>query len=742
VTVGDGIGIQLVAQVIEEHPREHELHGEDRRQIDATSAWRASLVDRTHRERSTIVVTRVVEYRRRARVLGPMGLWLDAVTVSLGAFLLFQVQPIIAADILPWFGGTAAVWTVCMLFFQTALLLGYAYGHLLARGRRTRVLAGVHASLLIASLALLPIVPDAAWKPAGDEDPTVRILCLLSATIGLPYLLLSTTGPLVQLWLSRREPAAQPYRLFALGNLAALVALVGYPFLVQPALGVSRQLRWWSWGYASYVAVCLIVTIRSARVTAAAARDPDVPDGASRIDAGTAMLWIALSSCPSMLFLAVTNHLTRDVAPVPLLWILPLSIYLFTLVLCFDHPRWYRPVPYRVLLFAAFVAIAFGLSPTAHVLGVRGNTVLFASALFVACMTCHGELARLKPPPRHLTAFYMMVACGGALGGLFVGLVAPRIFVTHFELPLAVAGSVALVLAVLYRETPPDRRRAGRRAVFAGALALGCFLWAEGGRRAPGERVRLRNFFGTLATGDVDDAPGRRRLLSHGVVVHGLQFLDETRRREPTAYFGHRSGAGRALDRLGNAGALRVGVVGLGAGVLAAYARPGDYYRFYEINPLMVRVASSEFTFIADAPSTTDVVVGDGRLALEREPSQRFDLLLLDAFSGDSVPVHLLTSEAFTIYFRHLRPGGVLAVNVTNTFLDLKPIVAAVAQSVGKSGFFLEDRGDPALGTALSEWMLVVDGSDVPRDVGATPILPGSVAPWTDDYASLRAALR
>jgi spermidine synthase len=631
-----------------------------------------------------------------------------------------------------------------MLFFQVVLLAGYAYAHVLPRRASPRMQAAIHLALLATSVSLLPVVPSARWKPLGDEDPAWRILGLLAATIGLPYFLLATTGPLVQHWLVRRLPDARPYRLFALGNLAALGGLLAYPFVVRPALGIASQARWWSVGYGVYAALVAIAAVRAGRRDGA--RRPVAADvaGLPHIDLETRVLWVALAACPSVMFLAVTEHLTRDVAPVPFLWILPLSLYLLTFVLAFDRPGWYRARLFRISALGAFATMVFAVTPYAAGLGLRQTTALFVGTLFVCCMTCHGELARLAPPPTHLTRFYLLVSLGGAIGGIFVGLVAPAVFSTDVELPIAVSACVLLVLIVLYRETPPARRVRSRPIVAVVMVALVAYVGFSATRVRRGTRTRLRNFFGVIGTLDVDDAPGPRRVLSHGIVVHGVQFLDAARRRQPTSYYGRRSGVAVVLDGLGRRGPIRVGVIGLGAGVLATYGRPGDSFRFYEINPLVVALARLEFSFLADSPARVDVVVADGRLALEREPPHGFDVLVLDAFSGDSIPVHLLTREAFVVYERQLRPGGVIAVNVSNRYLDLAPIVASDAHELGRRAVPVDDGGDEALATAMSQWVLVVEPGEepIPDGVRSATLQRRDVRPWTDDYSDLLAVVR
>ncbi len=619
--------------------------------------------------------------------------FLYASTICLSAFLLFAIQPVIAKVILPWFGGTGAVWTACMLFFQVALLAGYAYACWSVRWLGPKAQAALHVALLGASLLLLPVTPRESWKPAGSEEPALRILALLAATIGLPYFLLSTTGPLLQAWYARSDRGAAPYRLFALSNLGAMLALASYPVAVEPLLATRQQTRWWSAAYAGFVLLCGLAALHSGRP---GLEDPT--EAGEPPSWNLQLLWVALAACASTLLLAVTNHLSKNVAPIPFLWVLPLGLYLLSFILCFEGRGWYRRDWFLRLLLAAFAALSYGLSEYGETARLGVVISIFAAALFVCCMVCHGELAALKPHPRYLTSFYLMVSLGGALGGAFVGLVAPHFFRGRYELPIGMAGCAFLPALVLYRRAAPAAPSAragfGRQPGPSGAGRDAEARWAAAGlgaalllylaiqiRSARGDaRVLVRNFYGVLRVSD----SGPTRVLSHGVVNHGEQFMQPELRRQPTAYYGPQSGGGLALLDGGRPWPQRVGVIGLGAGVLAAYGRSGDYYRFYEINPLVIELASSEFSFLRDCPARVETIPGDGRLSLEREPDQQFDVLVLDAFSGDSVPVHLLTQEAFVLYFRHLKKGGVLAVHASSTYLDLAPVVDLAARELGR----------------------------------------------------------
>jgi SAM-dependent methyltransferase len=664
---------------------------------------------------------------------------LHVLAITLSSFLLFLVQPIIGKRILPWFGGSAGVWTTCLVFFQLALLAGYAYGDLLTRRVSVRRQVAIHLALVLASLAVLPIVPPEWLKPDGESSPTPRILLLLAVTIGLPYFVLSTTGPLVQAWTARAFPTARVYRLYALSNAASIVALATYPFVVEPNATVRLQAVAWSAGYVVF-AVALAgaawTTLRGAAAPApVAAPALAAPPPAAR-DLAT---WFGLAMLGSTLLLAVTAHLTLDVAAVPFLWVMPLSVYLFTFVLCFDGNGWYLRRTFTVLAAVAAVAMLAASLPW----GSRFASPLWASVplygvgLFAACMYCHGELAHRKPPAAHLTRFYLMLSLGGAAGGLFVGVVAPLVFPAHLEVPLALC---ALAL-VMYVGTPGRLRFVGAAAVVATvAFAVTAELAIRGETVA-----RSRSFYGALRIKRVADAVPARVGMVHGVTLHGEQLLDPARRNEPTTYYGFTSGVGRTFATLGP-GSRRVGVVGVGVGTLATYGRAGDVFRYYELDPNVVRLAREHFSFLEDSPATIELALGDGRLSLEREPPQRFDLLVLDAFSSDAVPAHLLTLEAGASYARHLAPAGVLAFHVSNRYLQLAPVVKRLAESLALEAVQVVDRPPKGGHLKASEWVVLSANRavlDAMRAGGATPVVvPAAFRPWTDDFNDLFSVLR
>ena len=669
---------------------------------------------------------------------------LFAGTIFSSAFLLFLVQPLIAKQILPWFGGSAAVWSICMVFFQAVLLAGYAYSDWVTRHLRVRTQAALHVGLLLASLAFLPLVVAARWKPTGAEDPTWLILGLLLATIGLPYFLLSSTGPLVQSWVARTPWSARVYRYFSLSNLASLLSLLSYPVLIEPRSSLLQQAQGWSWGYGAFVVLCAGTTLLVAYRWSEA-----VPASTSTATAGEetpprwsdALLWLALPALASWLLLAVTNHITQNVAAVPFLWILPLSLYLFTFVLCFESDRWYRRGVFLPLAAGVLVLCAFGLQ---HHIGsdVRTGLPIYVGGLFVLCMFLHGETARLRPAPRYLTRFYLMLSLGGAIGGAMVGLVAPHVLPAYYELGIGLTLTALAAVAVL-------RHRLWLR-VSGVALAACCvfFLVAQIRSDRSGARHLMRNFYGALITFDVRRAnpPSYVRLLSHGSIKHGEQFLDPLRRREPTTYYGATSGIGRAMAAAPEA-PRRIGLIGLGAGTLATYGRIGDVYRIYEINPQVFELADSEFTFLRDSSAQTERVLGDARLALEREAPQGFDLLAVDAFSGDAVPVHLLTAEAMDVYLRHMKPDGIVAFHVSNRYLELAPVVARIATLKGVHAVLVSDDAKESKWLNSTDWVLVARNPAVlarePVRGAASPIaLPANTRPWTDDFNNLLGVLK
>lgn len=673
---------------------------------------------------------------------------LFALTIFVSAFLLFQVQPVISKAILPWFGGSAGVWNTCMLFFQAALLGGYTYAHWL-QGQPAKRQRQIHLALLGLSLLSLPILPSVSWKPVGGEEPIWRILGLLATTIGLPYFLLSTTSPLLQAWYVRHTKTGIPWRLFALSNAASLAALLTYPVLVEPALSVPQQAWVWSGVYALFLALAGTVAWKFAAVETPI----DAVDEAPALPPtfGLRALWVALAACASILLLGITTHMTQDVAAIPFLWVIPLAVYLLTFILCFETSKAYHRIVFLPALAVGLYVFARVLDHEDWSLNVTENICVSAAVLFVCCMVCHGELAALKPAPRFLTGYFVSLSLGGALGGLFVGLIAPLLFNTYYELNIGLWMCGALAAIVVARAGYETKFR--KLLLLATLIAVGAYgAWMVKIKKEEigGVELATRNFYGHLhitVFGEVGQSGAARQLI-HGRINHGQQLLDPARRMIPSSYFCKDSGAGRASLARTEGVPRKVGIIGLGCGALLGYGRKGDDYRLYEINPQVFDIAKTHFTFMTETPAKVTEVLGDGRLSLERDPPQNFDLLFMDAFSGDSIPVHLVTREAFELFERHLKQDAILVVNITNNYLDLRPVVATAAKRFGKIAIEIDNEPDESNEECfLSHYALVMS----PERYAATPDFrvnsklieptPG-FREWTDAFSNLFAIVR
>ncbi len=691
---------------------------------------------------------------------------LYAGTIFSSAFLLFLVQPIVTKHILPWFGGSAAVWATCLVFFQTLLLLGYAYADTISRKLTPITQIKLHALLLLLSLASLPVLAGDTWKPAGDEDPSHYILLLLAATVGLPYLMLSTTGPLIQSWAARSGDSERVYRLFSLSNLASLVALISYPFLIEPSLPLQGQSSIWSLIYGAFVLMCLLsgLAVLRSNVNAALSSLPSVSyssaspsrapmhdatrmhanaiasavsataDSNSPPSARTQLLWVALSAMGSWQLLAITNHLTQNIAAIPFLWLLPLVIYLASFVLCFESDRWYRRKIYLAPVMLLLFAGAYGLVDNKLGLNLKLALPLYSVGLFMTCMFLHGELAALRPAPRHLTRFYLALSLGGALGGMLVGLVAPRVLPAYYELGISYV-IIALLAAFLLR-----RSRLQLAAALLLCVACSILLGKQVSSDYSSARLMERNFYGRLLTRDLGDSDVRVRRLTHGAILHGEEYLSGSNRLKPTTYYGSSSGIGRLMINTAMKTPRHIGVIGLGTGTLAAYGEAGDRFRFYELDPAVVRVAQTEFSYLGTTAAGVEVVLGDARLSLEREAPNQFDVLAIDAFSGDAIPVHLITREALRVYRRHMKPGGVIAFHVSNRYLSLAPVVQKLAEDQGMHSVLVSDA--PQLPLLKTDWVLVSD-SEAPftnssiAEVASMPEIIHGLRVWTDDANNL-----
>jgi SAM-dependent methyltransferase len=751
---------------------------------------------------------------------------LYAFTILVSAFLLFQVQPVIAKIILPWFGGSAAVWTTCLLFFQMVLLLGYLYAHAVIRYLKPRMQVATHTALLLICALTLPVYPAASWKPTGGEEPTLRILGLLAATLGLPYFMLSTTGPLLQAWYARKFKGSMPYRLYALSNAGSMFALISYPVLFEPVFGTHQQANLWSWGFGAFALLCGLVAWgvqKDAGDRAVQVSETELPPPTAK----SYLIWLMLPATASVLLLAISNHLSQNVAAIPFLWVLPLGIYLLTFILCFEGEGWYRRNPYLQLLAVALGSMAYTLNDTldkntdlkvplagnVHIPAVFILIALFSLGLFTSCMVCHGELARLKPHPKYLTQYFLMISAGGALGGLLVGLLAPHVFNALYEMPAGLA--VCAVAALIAMRATPDwhwlkellppvrlvgaalmigalgyfrdaiwlglmrsrtfeedtektiravalavvilivltllrlgigwmRRLTAWTAVLAElmALLLVGYLGHEIQSLTSGYRLAVRNFYGALKVRDngASESLTATRTLTHGTINHGEEFLNITRRNWPTTYYGPNTGVGLAIREKEKKGAIRVGVIGLGTGTVAAYGRPGDYYRYYELNPRVLNIARTQFYFLPDCKAKLDVATGDARLSLEEERPENFDVLAVDAFSSDSIPVHLLTKQAMELYFRHLQPDGILAVHISNRYLNLQPVLAGETRALNKVARLVDTDDNEDTGVFGATWVLIASRASgfSGEMANAAALEPKtSLRLWTDDYSNL-----
>ena len=675
-------------------------------------------------------------------------------TILVSAFLLFQVQPLTGRLILPWFGGAPAVWTTCMLFFQTVLFAGYLYAHLLSTRLPLRTQLIVHTVLLLGAATFLNIAPDADWKPADSSIPIARILLLLAATAGIPCFVLSTTSPLLLRWLAVAAPGYPPHRMYALSNTGSLAALLLAPTLFDPLLPLSLQTVVFEWSFRGFALACGLCAIRLFRDHSAAANSSAAAANVANdiLPTPPILRWFSLACLASVMLLAGTSTICQDVAVIPFLWVGPLALYLVSFILCFESDRWYRRG-----IFAPLTALSVPLLSWLHMFGLHVHlTVQLAgwmSGLFCIFMLCHGEVARLRPDSQRLTLFYLTLSAGGVFGGLLCALAAPLLLPALWDHHFGLLVSGVLACAVWFDDRGwigPDSRPPLPAAAAGIALVAVVLLDLAASVTEYSDAIAAtRNFYGELR---VEDYPEEKAvLMKHGRIIHGLQFRGLP--AVPTMYYGYQSGVGRAITALRNTAnaeqrGLRIGLVGLGTGTLAAWGQPRDTFIFYEINPEVVRLAEAHFSFLRDCPSTIEIVEGDARLSLEFEQPRMFDLLVLDAFSGDSIPVHLLTREALAVCRRHLKPDGIIAVHISNLHFNLARLTAGLADDFGMACVQLTDSAvlDSASGrnkasSPGSRWSLLamkpeVLRADVLQRVAADPPRSERVL-WTDDYSNL-----
>jgi len=639
-----------------------------------------------------------------------------ALTIFTSAFLLFQVQPLLSKQILPWFGGSPAVWTTAMLFFQSLLCLGYLYAHALAALPSRKTQARIHVVLLVlAALLASRVLPGADLRPESPDSPVFQVLLILGASVGLPYFCLATTGPLVQHWFTSTAHSSSVFRLYALSNVGSFLALLSFPYVLEPWLEQQEMGRLWTAGFWVFALLCLPVALGAwqnkspvgAAPSGAAEGVPAKQAVVSSLKPSLAqrLSWVALPALASLVFIATTDQISHDVAPEPGLWVATLGLYLVTFILTFDHPRWYRPKLFAFLTLVLLLASS-GLNDIPRWLGIQWdygvNEVRWShyALLFVVCMLCHGELYRRRPTDtRRLTEFYLCMSVGGAFGGLFVTLVATQFFDDYYEWLIALVLVALLACHVLFRfEGHASGRMRQAVAALTAVVMVGLLFVMENpwswrnvhkGERTEVLLDQVRNFYGTVAVKERRFAkePERDdRVFFSGNVTHGQQFLSDKLRHVPTTYYARDSGIGETLQwAMSQKPSLSVALIGLGAGTLANYARPADAYDFYEINPAAVRIAQEWFDNLSTCKAgEQNILLGDARLRMEQLPKDKlYDVIVLDAFTGGSVPIHLLTREAFQIYRDHLKPDGHIAINITNAYLNLYPIVKAQAEVLG-----------------------------------------------------------
>lgn len=616
-----------------------------------------------------------------------------SMTVVLSSFLLFLLEPMIGKQILPWFGGAAAVWAACLVFYQSALLAGYVYASKLAQ------LRSLHPVLLAVSLTLLPIGPNIGSGVAYTSHPALRILGLLALSVGLPFALLSATSPWAQSTLSIRG-SQTPYWLFAVSNAASFSGLFAYPIFVERLLTLQQQRQLWSAVYVVFVCLSIASCIRGPSVRR---KEQPIENGADLKDL---IIWFLLAAGGAMLLLGVTNHLTENVAPVPLLWVLPLAIYLASFILAFSKAAANRTWWTGTAIFG-LVLVANAIYDIDAVEPIQITIPVMLFGLFGGTMLCHSELYLRRPEPALLNCFYIAIAAGGAAGSIFVALVAPVLFTGISELPFAMFFVAALAALLFLRE--------GRmlRLLWLG-VAVGMLAVFVANVRSfeQGSLAAIRSFYGALRVVQSGYGFEQRRTLFHGRIEHGAQFLLLPNRTRPTTYYGTDSGVGIALREL-MPSPKKVGVVGLGVGTLAAYGTPGDLFHFYEINPQVTQLAQATFFYLRESKARIEIETGDARLMLARDQSHRYDLLAVDAFSGDAIPVHLLTREALSIYKAHLLPRGIIAFHVSNNYLDLASVVHSLAKDAGLYAALYRNHDDPDSMILASDWVLVTADPEV-----------------------------
>ena len=715
---------------------------------------------------------------------------LFAITLFLSSALLFIAEPMFAKMVLPKLGGTPAVWNVCMVFYQAILLAGYAYAHELAKRFTPRHTALLQLTIIFAALLALPIHLPHTLSPALIENPTLWVLALLAVGIGIPFFVLTTYSSTLQTWYANTSAvsAHEPYVLYSAGNLGSLLGLFSYPALIERHLGLAAQSRLWEWGYLILLVLTVCCALSLWIVPERASSHASAPIPHTPVTRLQELKWVALAFIPSSLMLGITTALTTELPPIPLLWVLPLALYLLSFVLVFAA----KPTTYHgwvVEKLPILLAVMAFLIASGTVTAPVFTLPFYLLVLLVACVACHGELAISRPSAAGLTRFYLALSIGGVLGGIFNAIVAPAIFRTVVELPL-VLFCLALALSVMgprQGKQPANKwdfllpislgflvalgsiwsssihftsssvrnlavftvpiffclSFAGRPLRFA--LGFGALVLASGLFFSPYGQVLLtdRSFFGVYRVSEY----GQYRILNHGTTIHGMESVAPDRARDPLSYYYRTGPIGEVFATAPISQHLReIAVIGLGAGSLACYVQPGRHFTFYEIDPLVENIAHDYFNFLRDCPGETRIVIGDARLSLRNAPPHKYDMVVADAFSSDSVPMHLVTREAIELYLGKLANHGLLAFNISNRYLDLRPVLGAIAQTAGLECLVREDStvdaSEQSQGKFQSTWLIMARRRADFATLASEPdwhtpqVRPGAKL-WTDDYSSL-----
>ncbi|KKR05289.1 MAG: Integral membrane protein-like protein [Parcubacteria group bacterium GW2011_GWC2_39_14] len=671
-------------------------------------------------------------------------MWPFALLIFFSAFLLFQVQPLISKFILPWFGGSASVWLVAMLFFQVFLLLGYLYSFIINHFK-FKTQKYIHLVLILLTFLTLPIIPSIALKPIDSTFPVIKIIILLALTVGLPYFVLSTTGPLLQAWYARKYPQKNPYILYVLSNAGSLLALITFPFIFEPLFDSVHQAWLWSGAFVVFgLGVGILVWSKFKSLPAAIVKSETV----QKVGVRKTILWILFPALASAAFLAVTNHICLDIATIPFLWILPFCLYLITFIFTFADEIFYQKIIYFVLLICLlFISPFLVFNNEIGSFGLSFQLISYSLILFIACMVCHGELYRLRPASNLLTRYYLMIAIGGALGGLFVAVLAPLIFTAYWDL-LVVLFITVLVVAGLYFNSVKEKSTAKERqfiylASFLLIVFFSYYAYSIKLKSWVGTVAAERNFYGTLHVKEslANDEGAKRRFLLHGVTLHGEEVIKNDKTIPAISYYSEKTAVALLLQKIIKADSREIGVVGLGTGTLAYYGQKNDIFTFYEINQAVIDYAHKYFSYLKDSSAQIKTVLGDARLSLEKEPDVKFDLLVLDAFSSDAIPVHLLTEEAFELYSKKIKETGAIVVHISNRYLDLAPVIKAVADKHGFGFVLVDTPKNEANLSYRAVWLIVTKNEDILQSEELKPYITEKeikkIKPWTDHFSNL-----